>query len=198
MSATAALEKWLELKKNSALPIFSAQPILGELQAQNSDLSLVSEKILNIVIFSLVYILILILAGFINWFSRYLYFKAKRPSCTIVHSLYYTMLYPSGIGKFYYKYENKLFYIFTTLLHPVLYSLCLYSFLYLYVYCTCIVFYLYLNCTCTILVRVLYYTCNSTVLTLYLYLFLEAVDMSILYQNKDRSCEAPEIKTSTR
>ena len=163
MSATAALEKWLELKKNSALPIFSAQPILGELQAQNSDLSLVSEKILNVVIFSLVYILVLILAGFINWFSRYLYFKAKRPNCTIVHSLYYTMLYPSGIGKFYYKNENKLFYIFTTSLHPVLYSLCLYSF------CTC---------TCTVLYSILfvlelylYYTRTCTVLVLFLYLY---------------------------
>ena len=137
MSATAALEKWLELRKKSALPIFSAQPILGELQAQSSDLSLVSEKILNVVIFSLVYILILILAGFINWFSRYLYFKAKRPNCTIVHSLYYTMLYPSGIGNFIINMRINFFFIFTTSLHPVLYSLCLYSF------CTC---------TCTVLV----------------------------------------------
>ena len=198
MSATAALEKWLELKKKSALPIFSAQPILGELQAQSSDLSLVSEKILNVVIFSLVYILILILAGFMNWFSRYLYFKAKRPNCTIVHSLYYTMLYPSGIGKFYYKYENKFFFHIYNIITSSIVQFMFIQFLYLYVYCTCIVFYLYLNCTCTILVRVLYYTCNSTVLTLYLYLCLEAVDMSILYQNKDRSCEAPEIKTSTR
>ena len=138
MSATAALEKWLELKKNSALPILSTQPILGELKSQNSDLSLISEKILNVLIFSLIYLIIHVLIGFTNWLSRYLYFKAKRPSCTLVHSLYYTLLYPSRIGKIYYKYETRFFfYIFTTLLHPVLYSLCLYS------YCTC---------TCTVLV----------------------------------------------
>ena len=107
MSATAALEKWLELKKNSALPILSTQPILGELKSQNADLNLVSEKILNVLIFSLVYILILILVGFANWLSRYLYFKAKRPNSTLVHSLYYTLLYPSGIGKIYYKYEIR-------------------------------------------------------------------------------------------
>ena len=113
MSATAALEKWLELKKNSALPILSTQPILGELKSQNSDLSLISEKILNVLIFSLIYLIIHVLIGFTNWLSRYLYFKAKRPSCTLVHSLYYTLLYPSGIGKIYYKYENRFLYIYS-------------------------------------------------------------------------------------
>ena len=179
MSATAALEKWLELKRKSALPIFSAQPILGELQAQSSDLSLISEKILNVVIFSLVYILILILAGFINWFSRYLYFKAKRPNCTLVHSLYYTMLYPSGIGNFI---INMRINFFTYLQHHYIQYCIVYVYtvsvhvLVLY----CIVFYLYLNCTCTILVLVLYlyyfynctriyfcHTCTCTVLSLY-------------------------------
>ena len=113
MSATAALEKWLELKKNSALPSFSSQPILGELKSQNADLSLVSEKIFNVLIFSLIYLMVHILIGFTNWLSRYLYFKAKRPSCTFVHSLYYTLLYPSGIGKIYYKYENRFLYIYS-------------------------------------------------------------------------------------
>ena len=184
MSATAALEKWLELKKNSALPILSTQPILGELKSQNADLNLVSEKILNVLIFSLVYILILILVGFVNWLSRYLYFKAKRPNSTLVHSLYYTLLYPSGIGKIYYKYEIRFLYIFTALFHSVQYSLCLFS--YLYLYCTCtvliLILYLYLNCICinsilvlectfTILVLVLYYLCTRTVLVLYLYLY---------------------------
>ena len=139
MSATAALEKWLELKRKSALPIFSAQPILGELQAQSSDLSLISEKILNVVIFSLVYILILILAGFINWFSRYLYFKAKRPNCTIVHSLYYTMLYPSGIGNFIINMRLD-FFIY---LQPYFIQ---YSIIYV---CS-------VTCTCTVLVLYLY------------------------------------------
>ena len=156
VSATAALEKWLELKKNSALPIFSAQPILGELKSQNADLNLVSEKILNVLIFSLVYILILILAGFINWFSRYLYFKAKRPNCTIVHSLYYTMLYPSGIGNFI---INMRINFFSYLQHHYIQYCIVYVYtvfvlvrvLYLYSILFVLELYLYYTCTCTVL-----------------------------------------------
>ena len=122
MSAAAVLKKLLELKKNSALPVFQDNPpILQELKSQNEDLSVFSEKIFNVLIFSIIYILIHILCGFLNWFSRYMYFKAKRPRCSLVHSLYYTLLYPSGIGKIFYKIDSL---TFTTLVHPIHYSLC--------------------------------------------------------------------------
>ena len=105
MSAAAVLKKLLELQKNSALPIFQDDPPLyQELKSQTEELSFFSEKILNVLIFSIVYIFIHILCGFLNWLSRYMYFKAKRPSSTLVHSLYYTLVYPSGIGKIFHKY----------------------------------------------------------------------------------------------
>ena len=122
MSAAAVLKKLLELKKNSALPVFQDNPpIFQELKSQNEDLSVFSEKIFNLLIFSVIYILIHILFGLTNWLSRYMYFKAKRPRCSLVHSLYYTLLYPSGIGKIFYRIDSL---TFTTLVHPIHYSLC--------------------------------------------------------------------------
>ena len=122
MSAAAVLKKLLELKKNSALPVFQDNPpIFQELKSQNEDLSVFSEKIFNLLIFSVIYILIHILFGLTNWLSRYLYFKARRPSSTLVHSLYYTLVYPSGIGKIFYKIDSL---TFTTLVRPIHYSLC--------------------------------------------------------------------------
>ena len=52
MWAATALQKWLELKRISALPILNDQPVLGELKSQNEDLSVVSEKILNVPLFT--------------------------------------------------------------------------------------------------------------------------------------------------
>ena len=105
MSAAAVLKKLLELQKNSALPIFQDNPpILQELKSQNEDLNVFYEKLFSMLVFSLVYILIHILFRLTNWLSRYMYFKAKRPSSTLVHSLYYTLVYPSGIGKIFHKY----------------------------------------------------------------------------------------------
>ena len=93
MSATAALQKWLELKQKSALPIF------GDLKSNTiDDLNVIFERTLSVLLFTLVYILIRVLIGLTNWYSRYMYFKAKRSNSTIVHSMYYTLLYSSGIG----------------------------------------------------------------------------------------------------
>ena len=93
MSAAATLQKLLELKQKSALPIF------GDSKSDTiDDLNVIFDRTLSVLLFTLVYILIRVLIGLTNWYSRYMYFKAKRSNSTIVHSMYYTLLYSSGIG----------------------------------------------------------------------------------------------------
>ena len=99
MSAAAVLQELLELKRKSALPIISDQPIFGDSKSDTiDDLNVIFERTLSVLLFTLVYILIRVLIGLTNWYSRYMYFKAKRSNSTIVHSMYYTLLYSSGIG----------------------------------------------------------------------------------------------------
>ena len=96
MSAAAAYQKFLELKNISALPILSDDPILGDIKSNISDEpTFLTER--TILIITLLYSLIRVLISLFNWFSRYHYFKTKRPSST-THAMYYTWFYCTGAG----------------------------------------------------------------------------------------------------
>ena len=94
MSAKAAYEEWLNSQKFKE--DFNAPEQVPDLINQ--------QNMIYILYIGLVIGLVLLRLsiGLFNWFSKYLYFKAKRQQ-TFVHSLYYTFLYQSGSGKIFVK-----------------------------------------------------------------------------------------------
>ncbi len=98
MSAAAALQKWLELKNRSSIPIFSDN-ILGESKTDNST-EKNYERIMDFLFFFLFYLSLRILVFLSNWYSRYQYFKTKKPGCSTIHALYYSWFYCTASGKY--------------------------------------------------------------------------------------------------
>ena len=91
MSAKAAYEEWL-----------NSQNFKEDFNAPEQVPDLISQQ--NKIYIGLVILLLVfrLFVGLFNWFSKYLYFKAKRQQ-SLVHSLYYTFLYQSGSGKIFVK-----------------------------------------------------------------------------------------------
>ena len=98
MSAGAALQKWLELKNRSSIPIFSDN-ILGEPKTDNST-EKGYERIMDFLFFSLFYLSVRVLVFLSNWYSRYQYFKTKKPGCSTTHALYYSWFYCTASGEY--------------------------------------------------------------------------------------------------
>ena len=90
MSAKAAYNKFLELEKLS-------NPIANPLPVGIKSSTDVNHgwEVFILVIFCVILRLILAL---VRWHSRLRYFKAKRSSSSCLCALYYTFLYPNGIG----------------------------------------------------------------------------------------------------
>ena len=94
MSAKAAYEEWLNSQKfKEDFQDFNTPEQIPELINQQSMIYIG---------LAIVLVLLRLSIGLFNWFSKYLYFKAKRQQ-TFVHSLYYTFLYQSGSGKIFVK-----------------------------------------------------------------------------------------------
>jgi len=94
MSAKAAYEELLNSQKfKEDFQDFNTPEQIPELINQQSMIYIG---------LAIVLVLLRLSIGLFNWFSKYLYFKAKRQQ-TFVHSLYYTFLYQSGSGKIFVK-----------------------------------------------------------------------------------------------
>ena len=91
MSAKAAYEEWL--KNQNFKEDFNAPEQVPDLINQHNMIYIGLAIVLDVLRLSI---------GLFNWFSKYLYFKAKRQQ-TFVHSLFYTFLYQSGAGKIFVK-----------------------------------------------------------------------------------------------
>ena len=100
MSAAAALQKWLELKNKTFTPVFSTTSILEKEKLDSTSEGIWSENILEIFILSLLYILVQGLVFLTNWYSKYHYFKTKKPSSSATHALYYSWFYCTASGKY--------------------------------------------------------------------------------------------------
>jgi len=100
MSAAAALQKWLELKNKTSTPIFSTTSILEKEKLDSTSEVIWSEKILEIFILSLLYILVQGLVFLTNWYSKYQYFKTKKSSSSTTHALYYSWFYCTASGEY--------------------------------------------------------------------------------------------------
>ena len=96
MSAEAAYQKWLQ----------SSLPSVSKADTKSDEQTFFSGQTMEFVIFAALYILLRIIISLFNWYSRYNYFKSKR-TVSVIHSLYYTWFYCSGIG------NNAVYFIFT-------------------------------------------------------------------------------------
>ena len=99
MSAAAALQKWLELKNKTSIPVFATTSNLEKEKLDILSEGIWSEKVLEIFILSLLYILVQGLVFLTNWYSKYQYFKTKKPSSSAIHALYYTWFYCTASGE---------------------------------------------------------------------------------------------------
>ena len=96
MSANAAYQEWLKNQNFGAVPI--SQEKSHDFYHQDQAQDWIHEQTKAYIGLVIVLVLLRICIGLKNWFSKYLYFKAKRQQ-SFVHSLYYTFLYQSGSGK---------------------------------------------------------------------------------------------------
>ena len=97
MSAAAALQKWLELKNRTSTTIFLPNPTVGDTKMGNEELW--AERMLDIFIYFMFYILIRVFIFFSNWYSRYQYFKTKKPSSSTTHAIYFSWFYCTASGE---------------------------------------------------------------------------------------------------
>ena len=154
MSAAAALQKCLELKNRTYTPVFSTTSILEKEKLDSASEGIWSEKILDIFIFSLLYILVRGLVFLSNWYSKYQYFKTKKPSSSTTHALFYSWFYCTTSGEYI---------IIRFSYHTLIFS---------------------------------YFYIESNFLALMFCIFIEAVEMSDIYQSFTE-LEAPRILSST-